>query len=273
MFKKLSLVLLISLFIIGCGKTNVLQWAKAPDKSSDIEMARKYLDEGDYSKAKSYVQNSTSNEGRILYAECLMGESGVDLSTIIATLTDEKISNNPVLRLEPLITDNDKRTKILEAAEIFVNIMPSKTSDKIIGTLCTMIGHVGLIKEAFAPTTSFAVANTTYAGSTATITLPVPFGTQNINEANVDTQFDTLTTSAGGNPLNYIKRSSTLLSSIGSVPQEVKDSVVSLNATLDTIYNTCTTTTDVNIEGTTVNVNLSDYNVMPWSFAKALCGF
>lgn len=273
MFKKILLAFLLVIFIVGCGKTNALQWAKATDKADNIAEARKYIDEGDYTKAESYVKNETGSEARIVYAECLMGEAKIDLAEIIKKLTDSSVTNNPILRIEPLVEDTDNRGKIIEAAEIFRQNMPSTTSDKILGTLSLLIGHVALVKEAYAPTSSFALANNNYAAGTATITLPAPFGTQTISEANVNTQFNTLTASAGGDPLNYIKRSFTLLGSIGSVPNEVKDAVSTINASISTMYTTYTTTTSVTVEGVPVNVNLSNYNVMPWSFAKALCGF
>lgn len=272
MFKKLLLILTVSLLIIGCGKTNVLQWAKAPDKADDIAMARKYLDEGEYTKAKSYVADATSKEGKIIYAECLMGEAGIDLSTIIAALNDENITDNPVIRLEALINNTSDRAKILEAADIFGQNQPSETSDIIIGTLCTMIGHVANIKNAYDPDNLGLISlNTSYNTDTALpASIPVVGGT--IVPGTGSNTYGEYT-NLGTAPLRYISTAFSLLSNISSVPAEVREAIVSMNAELDQINTYMSTTVNVPISQTeSVTINLSNYSYLPWSISKTLCG-
>lgn len=264
MLKKLFLVFLLCI-LVGCGKTNLLQWAKAPEKTSNLEMARKYIDEGEYTKAKSYVQNSTSKEGKILYAQCLMGEAGVDLSTIISALSDENITDNPVIRLEKLVNDSADRSKILEASDIFIQNQPSKTSDIIIATLCTMIGHVAFVKDNFDPSN---IGLLDVATSHNNGTTPISDGVNTYNVAIGDNVYDQYI--AMGNPLYYIGQSAQLLSNIKGIDQSIKDAIVSFNAAADIVSENFNTTVTINVNGVDVPVNFGSYHIFPWQFAKPL---
>jgi hypothetical protein len=233
---KIGLSLLfVLIFLLGCGTTNYLQWAKSSDDNrSDVELARTYLDDGEYSKAKKLVQDDKSDEAQIIYAECLMGESGVDLAGIIKALTDDKVSANPVMRLESLINNASDRAKIIQAADIFAAHIPKKSSDKIIGALCNMTAHAGNLKNAFN-------------GASFNSLRSIP-----------DTDDATVTYNAlGANPILYMNNSVMLL---GSLVEEntVRTAIVSMNAEIVSINNY-------------VKAHPSD--PIPWVGMKPLLGF
>jgi hypothetical protein len=211
---KTSLMILFLFLLLGCGTTNYLQWAKSSDDSrSNIELARNYLDEGEYSKAKILVQNDTSDEAQVVYAECLMGESGVDLAEILKVLSDNNVSNNPVLRLEPLIKDANNRAKIIQAANIFAAHVPQKSSDKIIGALCNMTAHAGNLKNAFSGANFDSL-----------------YGTSDLTDVTANYW------ALGDNPVLYMNNSVMLL---GSLVEEdtVKTAIVSMNVEIVSLNN------------------------------------
>lgn len=268
MLQKTVIAAFLCLCLFGCGKTNVLQWAKPSDKTDNIEMARKYIDEGDYDKAASYLKNPSSKEEKILYAECLMGQADVDPYTIITALTDETVTDNYIIRLETLINDSDNRAKIIEAADIFIQNKPSKTSDIIIGTLCTMVAHVAFVKNSFDPNNVGLLAIATSCNNyTGTTTISDGTNTYNVDiGANVYSEYKSM-----GNPFYYIGQSAQLLSNIKSIDPSIKDAITSFNATAETVSENFNTTYAVDIGGgVIVPINLNAYQCFPWILAKPL---
>ena len=147
--RYLSCLCVFLLLFSGCGKTNVLQWAAPGPDHDNIEQARLAIDEAKYDKALSLVRDDTSNEGQILYAQALLGKSGLDLASILDALTDDKIIDNPVIRLDKLMHKKNNTQMLLQSGDIYMNVNPSKKSDQVIGVLASMAAHTANLKEAF----------------------------------------------------------------------------------------------------------------------------
>ena len=265
MIKKLCIPFLILLLVAGCGKTNLLQWAKPKDNPDKIALARQYLDEAKYDKAKATIGEPKTSEEKIIYAECLMGEANIDLSTIVKALTDDTVTNNYIIRLETLINDTGDRAKVIDAANLFVAAQPSETSDIIIGTLCTMIGHVAFLKNNFDPTNQglLTVATSYNSGTTA-----ISNGTNTYNVTVGDNVYPQYTTM--GNPFLYIGQSAQLLASLKGVDKSVKEAVVSFNAAAEVVSENFNNTVTINVNSILVPVNFGAYHIFPWAFAKPL---
>ncbi|MDR2431107.1 MAG: hypothetical protein LBD99_02480 [Candidatus Margulisbacteria bacterium] len=151
--KKIFLFLLafLTLSLSGCGQTNALQWATPKPNISNTEAARQALDEAKYDKALSLVKDDRSVEGRIIYAEALLGKADLDLASILEALDDDTLPDNAIIRLDKLMHRKNNTGLIIEAGDIFLNITPDNKSDQLIGALAVLAAHTANLKQAFDP--------------------------------------------------------------------------------------------------------------------------
>ncbi|MDR2428960.1 MAG: hypothetical protein LBD62_04055 [Candidatus Margulisbacteria bacterium] len=208
------------LALFGCGKTNLLQWAAPAPKQDNIEAARQAIDEGQYDKAYNLIQDDSSNEGKIIRAQALLGKSGIDLAAIIVALGQDPIdlgnsgkSGSPVLKLESLIEDAANRDNVLTAANLFLEARPDKTSDRIIGALAGLLAHVANLRNAV-----IVNGESNFKGYIS--------GKSNTDEC------ESFYSALGTNKLAYITMAVNFLDN-GS--KDVKEAVASANAALKTI--------------------------------------
>lgn len=242
LIKNILLVLLV-LLIFGCGTTNLLEWTKAPSKVSDIELAKTYLDEGNYEKAIQYLNAGSSDaEENILYAQCEMGLAGVQLAEILTELADENPTEN-ILKLQDLAYKTTDRTYIFDAADRFDAYPPSDSSDKVIAALCGMVAYSQKIRENFDPHND---------------------GIDDDPGSSVDSgQVVTSNWVAmGGKHTIYLNLSITNLTSI-SGDDSLTDAVESMSASLNTLNELAIST---NAFGGTYNCN----NDFTWDYVKPL---
>ncbi|MDR1998171.1 MAG: hypothetical protein LBQ83_07615 [Candidatus Margulisbacteria bacterium] len=214
--KNIRLFLMLALAVLtltGCGKTNFLQWATAKPETDNIEQARLAIDEAKYDKALTLVADDDSPEARIIYAECLLGLSGVDLAAIIEALDNDAVADNPILRLESLVSAAENRNRILEAGNIFLAITPSKPADKTIGALSGLLAHTANLRNAFGDFNTYINARSD--------------SDECVSEYNQLGKADSL------NPVRYIIRSAEFLSSSDETLQEAIASAKAAIRTID----------------------------------------
>ncbi len=164
-----SLILVSIILIAGCGQTNYLGWTKSADSGnvSTLDKARQYVDNAEYTKAESllndYMKNHASDrEANILYGQVQMGLADVDISTAIRELSASTPTAS-ILKLDKVCTASD-RQRIFDAADKFITYPPSKSSDKLIAALCGMIAWTEQISLKFDTNNLGIDASTTFAG-------------------------------------------------------------------------------------------------------------
>lgn len=150
----LSLFLILTLGFYGCGKTNALSWTKPAGSTNldTLDQARMYIDNAEYNKAQSilndYLKNNpNSKEGNILYGQAQLGLADVDLASILSALSEQ--NPTPSLSKLNLVCSASDRGKIYEAADKFIAYSPTDPSDKVIAAFTGLIAYSAIIHDTY----------------------------------------------------------------------------------------------------------------------------
>jgi hypothetical protein len=144
----------LTLILTACGTTNCLSWAKPAGSTTidNLDQARIYIDNAEYSKAESllndYLKNhSSSREANILYAQAELGLADVDLASIISALSEETPTPS-LCKLANICAATD-RDLVYDAAEKFIAYQPTDPSDKVISAFCGMIAFTSILHDTY----------------------------------------------------------------------------------------------------------------------------
>lgn len=155
--KKISFwlsLIFLTIILTACGTTNYLNWAKPAGSNTidELDRARGYIDNAEYAKAESilndYLRNhSSSPEANILYGQAQLGLADVDLASIVSALSEE--TPTPSLSKLANICSSTERSRIYDAADKFIAYPPTDPSDKVISAFCGMIAFTSLIHDTY----------------------------------------------------------------------------------------------------------------------------